>query len=242
MKRCPNPDCRSEFFFGDTKTRCPFCHSVLVQDTAPAASPRVSLPLSPLVSPPQAQAEPVFMQHGRGGITCTGRVLELDHQAVFYSRAHKLFNALVRGEPYQFAHQTLEYTVRVESITDGVPSEVTYFCLYGNCLGRIQIGDEVRIRAKEQGGRRVVKSIYNLTTGSEVKPGLQLSATAIWLTLGLLAALLAALACTVVYLFRSGAVAAFLLALLTACMPLFIMLIGFWILFQSVFPNRRRRR
>ena len=36
--------------------------------------------------------------------------------------------------------------------------------------------------------------------------------------------------------------AAFLLALLTACMPLFIMLIGFWILFQSVFPNRRRRR
>ena len=95
MKRCPNPDCRSEFFFGDTKTRCPFCHSVLVQDTAPAASPRVSLPLSPLVSPPQAQAEPVFMQHGRGGITCTGRVLELDHQAVFYSRAHKLFNALV---------------------------------------------------------------------------------------------------------------------------------------------------
>ena len=52
MKRCPNPDCRSEFFFGDTKTRCPFCHSVLVQDTAPAASPRVSLPLSPLVSPP----------------------------------------------------------------------------------------------------------------------------------------------------------------------------------------------
>ena len=24
MKRCPNPDCRSEFFFGDTKTRSPF--------------------------------------------------------------------------------------------------------------------------------------------------------------------------------------------------------------------------
>ena len=119
---------------------------------------------------------------------------------------------------------------------------MTDFCLYGNCLGRIQIGDEVRIRAKEQGGHRVVKSIYNLTTGSEVKPGLQLSATAIWLTLGLLAALLAALACTVVYLFRSGVVAAFLLALLAACMPLFIMLIGFWILFRSVFPNRRRRR
>ena len=100
----------------------------------------------------------------------------------------------------------------------------------------------MHIRAKEQGGRRVVKSIYNLTTGSEVKPGLQLSAAAIWLALGLLAALLAALACTVVYLFRSGAVAAFLLALLTTCMPLIIMLIGFWILFRSVFPNRRRRR
>lgn len=71
----------------------------------------------------------------------------------FTAGAHKLFNALVRGEPYQFAHQTLEYTVRVEPITDGVPSEVTDFCLYGNCLGRIQIGDEVRIRAKEQGGQ-----------------------------------------------------------------------------------------
>lgn len=242
MKRCPNPDCRSEFFFGDARTRCPFCHSILVQDTAAAAPPRVSLPLSPLVSPLQAQAEPVFVQRGRGGITCTGRVLELDHQAMFYSRAHKLFNALMRGEPYQFAHQTLEYTVRVEPITDGVPSEVTDFCLYGNCLGRIQIGDEVRIRAREQGGRRVVRSICNLTTGSEIKPGLQISATLIRLALGLLAALFAAFACTVVGLFRSGAAAAFLLALLTACMPLFITLIGFWILFRSVFPNRRKRR
>ena len=72
--------------------------------------------------------------------------------------------------------------------------------------------------------------------------GLSLDTFAVSLTLGLLAALLAALACTVVYLFRSGAVAAFLLALLTACMPLFIMLIGFRIFFHSVFPNRRRRR
>lgn len=242
MKRCPNPDCRSEFFFGDAKTRCPFCHSILVQDTAAAAAPRVSLPLSSLVSPPPTEAEPVFVQRGRGGITCTGRVLELDHQAMFYSRAHKLFNALMRGEPYQFAHQTLEYTVRVEPITDGVPREVTDFCLYGNCLGRIQIGDEVRIRAREQGGRRVVKSICNLTTGSEIKPGLQISAAVIRLALGLLAALFAAFACTVVGLFRSGAAAAFLLALLTACMPLFITLIGFWILFRSVFSKRRRRR
>ena len=136
MKRCPNPDCRSGVLLRRHQDPLP----LLPQRSGAGygtcrlspGEPAAFAPCQPAAGTGRNQCS---CSTAGGGITCTGRVLELDHQAVFYSRAHKLFNALVRGEPYQFAHQTLEYTVRVEPITDRVPSEVTDFCLYGNCRG-----------------------------------------------------------------------------------------------------------
>lgn len=242
MKRCPNPDCRSEFFFGDTKTRCPFCHSVLVQDTAPAASPRVSLPLSPLVSPPQAQAEPVFMaarpgrhhlHRPRSGTGPSGCVLQPGAQAVQCAGARGTVS--VRPPDAGIHRPGGAHHRRGAQRGDGL---LPVRQLPGAHPDRRRSAYPGEGAGRPPGGKVHLQPYHRLRGEAR----LQLSATAIWLTLGLLAALLAALACTVVYLFRSGAVAAFLLALLTACMPLFIMLIGFWILFQSVFPNRRRRR
>ena len=77
-----------------------------------------------------------------------------------------MFNTIVRGEPYQFAHQTVEYTIRVENIANGISTEVTDFCLYGNYMGRLQVGDEVIVKARNLRDRRVIKSIYNQTTSS----------------------------------------------------------------------------
>lgn len=129
----------------------------------------------------------------------------------------------------------------MESLADEFPNEVTDFCLYGSYLGRLQPGDEVIVRAKDLNNRRVVKSIYNATTQSVIKPSLQIPAVAIQVMLAALALTLVSLMCSVVWLFKSGVAAMWMSALLAAVMPIVIILIGFWIMIRSVFPPRRRR-
>ena len=129
----------------------------------------------------------------------------------------------------------------MEPITEGIPSEVTDFCLFGSYLGRLQVGDEIRIRAKDCSDRRIVRSIYNMTTNSEVKPGLQLSAAVVRLLLALAVILVGAFLYEIIYLFESGIVAAALIALLSACMPILIILFVLLYLFRTIFPSHRRR-
>lgn len=242
MKRCTNPNCESSFLFGNNRTNCPFCHSPLVSVEEAAPVQQLITPIDAAFEDVVVEATPTFVTRYNGRMKCTGRVVEIEHQALFYGKFHKLFNTIVRGEPFQFAHQSVEYTVRVEPITDGIPSEVTDFCLYGNYLGRLQVGDEVRIKAKDCGHRRVVKSIVNLTTGSAVKPGAQISAA---LIRGLLLAVLlmfVVFACEMVQFVASGSAAVLLVSLLAAVMPIVMCIIGLWLLFRSVFPSRRERR
>jgi hypothetical protein len=243
MKRCVNPNCESTFLYGSSKTTCPFCHGRLVEHTAAQAPPaREILPpdrvvLRDLGGAPEPQAE-LFASARHGAVECRGRIVEIDHQELFHSRRHKLLNALLRGEPYQFAHQTIEYTIRVENITDGVPTEVMDFCLFGSCLGRLQIGDTVRIRARSKRGRNIVRSIFNETTGCAIGFGLQIPAGAIRFLLLLAAALI----CAVIWFLCSGAITSVLAALATALFPLILIFFIIQPLFSSLFPGRRRRR
>lgn len=188
-----------------------------------------------------AQEEPAFLERRGGRLLCNGQILEMDHQALFYGRVQKLLNTILRGEPYQFSHQSLEYTLRVRPITGDLTANPVDFCYYGNCLGRLQIGDEVQIQARDNNDRRVVRSLYNRTTNSMVRPGLQVSARVLRLLVVLLILVLAALGWGICYLFRSGILAAFLISLVLAWMPVLIVLFGIWLLFRSVFPERRRR-
>ena len=239
MKRCPNPDCKSEFLFGSDRTLCPFCHSALVDSEVNAFLPPDRVRLASALD---RRAE-AFLRRGFGGVECHGRVVEIDHHELFNSKRYKLFNALFRGEPYQFAHQTIEYTIRVEQLSDEPSPPVADFCLYGSYMGMMQVGDEVRVRARERNGRRVVHSIYNVTTATALRPGLQIPA--IFLRLALLGAL--ALAATLLLslasALRSGRLVAgvegALFPILNAVMPIAIMLFGFWMLFRSIFPKRR---
>lgn len=267
MKRCINPNCGSTYLFGSSQTVCPFCHQPLVENGTPSspsagtAGPerqarpsqrvRPAVPTDLLAAermPGQRREEPLVQRRtgrvpfGRNRISCRGRVTEIEHHELFTDVRHKLMHTLFRGEPYQFSIQSVEYTIRVENLTDGLPTEVTDFCLYGNYLGRLQVGDEVTVKAKDCGDRRVVSSLYNETTGSEVRPGLQVSP---WLVRGVVLAVLLTLVwliCQLVWLFQSGAVAAGAAALLMSLMPVLILIIGFYLLFRSVFPRRRRRR
>lgn len=180
MKRCPNQDCQSVFLYDETKTHCPICHSALVplEDNTLEQTLIPSAIMENLVQD-NNPSNPEFTKKVFGKLVCTGRVTEIEHQALFNTKLHKLLNTIFRGEPYQFAHQTQEYTIRVEPITDTIPLQALDFCLYGSYLGRIHPGDEVQITAKDKGDRRVVIHIKNLTTNTEIKPGLQISATAI---------------------------------------------------------------
>ncbi len=107
-------------------------------------------------------------------IRCHGRITEAEHHDVFYSKLHKTVNSLFRGEPYQFGHQTSEYVVRVEELAGGYMARSMDFFVFGNYMGRIHPGDEVIITAAERGGRFVAGSVFNVSTNSDLKPGLQI--------------------------------------------------------------------
>lgn len=241
MRRCSNPNCESSFLYGDDKTVCPFCHSRLIDSNTPVNGQYI--PAANRINLPQIQNETVeFVRRHMGSIECHGRITEIDHHELFYSNRHKMFNTIVRGEPYQFAHQTAEYTIRVENITDGISTEVMDFCLYGNYMGRLQVGDEIMLKAKDLRDRRVIKSIYNQTTSSYVRPGLQIPAGLFRGILGLIVFMLTALICQLVGLFQTGVILAVFTSFIAAIMPSVIIIGGIWFMLRSVFPKRRDRR
>lgn len=245
MKRCSNSDCDSSFLYGNDKVQCPFCHSRLENSVSFNA-----VDYWEIMTPDQILAEsnqgnenhPLFLRRFSGGIECHGRIVEIDHHEVFNSKWHKIFNAIIRNEPYQFAHQIAEYTIRVESIADEYPTEITDFCLYGNYLGRLQVGDEVIVRAKDYRDRRVVKSIFNQTTSSVLKPGFQIPALLFKVISVLAIVVLVILMRKVVRFIISGAAVDGLTVLVSALMPVIIVLFGIWIMIRSILKKHRRRR
>lgn len=242
MKRCSNTNCETDFLFGNDKVSCPFCHSALVDIGVTNQMRQTVLPADQLdIEMPENEHGTPFSSQHFGYMTCHGRIVEIDRQELFVGKFHKLVNSLFRGEPYQLAHQTIEYTIRVENISDYLAEEVTDFCLYGNYLGRLQVGDEVDIRARSRGNRRVLTALYNRTTSSEVKPGFQIPAWAIRIGIVSLSLAVYVLIAGIVGLFTSGAIVAGFWAVINELMPLIIIIGGLWLMFRSVFPKRRRR-
>jgi len=119
---------------------------------------------------------PYIQQQGSSSVICHGLVTEIERHEIFYSRFHKLVNSLFMGEPYQFGHQTEEYTIRVEEMSNSSSREIKDFNLYGKYMGRLYPGDEVELKATGNSSRMIVKSIDNISTGSTIKPGIQLPA------------------------------------------------------------------
>jgi hypothetical protein len=99
----------------------------------------------------------------------------------------------------------------------------------------MQIGDEVVIKARNLKHRRMVKSIYNRTTDTVVKPGFQIPAVLVRIPIAILSLLLIAVMCSIVWMVESGAAAIVLTALLTALIPIVIMIWIFWEIIKGVF-------
>lgn len=119
---------------------------------------------------------PFIEPMGLNMVKCRGRVVEIEHHEVFRSRFHKIINSVICGEPYQFAHQTAEYLVRIEEPTRNGIGHTLDFFLYGNYIGRIYAGDEIEIIARNDGRRYIAEKVYNHSTNCRVRPGLQIPA------------------------------------------------------------------
>lgn len=182
MKVCTNVHCRTDFIFGNNKTVCPFCGSRLTENVANNGNEVAHFNQginfgNEIMNIPVAEpAQQEFIVHNGRRITCRGEILEIEHHEIFCSKFHKWINAVFRGEPYQFAHQTMEYVVRVQRIADGYTGEITDFHLFGNYMGKFQVGDEVEFTAKSCGGRNIVKKAINHSIGQTISGGILLPA------------------------------------------------------------------
>lgn len=147
-----------------------------------------------------------FLEEIPGGkVKCYGRIVEVNHQDLFYSKIKKLLNSVFRGEPYQFGYQISEYLIRVEDIGNPESPQRVDFCLYGNYMGRLINGDEVWIIAKDGSGRRIVKFIYNASTQSQIHPGIQLPANVVRISLLIFAITMGYLIFNVISYFHTDA-------------------------------------
>lgn len=88
MKKCVNPDCQRALRYSDDKTHCPLCHSRLrTESNSRAYSYRV--PNREMI---QNREDIPFITRRAGRINCHGRVIEVDCEARFHNRFHKLCN------------------------------------------------------------------------------------------------------------------------------------------------------
>ena len=246
MKQCKNPYCECEQTFSDTVQLCPFCGSALSpegEDESPQLHTAEELPTMPA----SAAAQPLVTAGAFGRKVLRGRLVEMDHNSLFHSSFHKWCNAVFAGEPWQLAHQSQAYTLRIEEITqDGIPGRVTDVCAFGEYLGRLSIGDELEIHCKGGKDRRVAQKILDQTTGSVVRPGLQLPA----LFVRVFSLILALLASAAVNFVASGAILSWALGGIVALLGLLwkllsafggniLILIGIVIVIRACLPRKR---
>ena len=244
MKHCANPECDSTFIFSDSRTVCPFCHGALESNSSSQGVPATleSILMNNEIGSVQTNPSIPFARRIPGGYMFHGRITELENHEVFNSKWHKIFNSLVRGEPYQFAYQTSEYAMRIENISDGYSTETTDICLFGNYLGRIHVGDEVEVSVKDYRSRRVARLLYNHTTGSFVKPGLQISSTVVRvIAIGIIAVVTFILV-GLIWLIKSGILLEGILSLIMSLLPTLIIALIIWGFINSLISGRFWRK
>lgn len=174
MKRCSDPECGQAVLFDDSLTVCPFCGGKLFPVPGTGGMPAVT----PAAAPAGTGAAPGhggrFLRRFLSRVTCHGQVVEIVSKDLFNSTNHKMIDMLLLGRPFQFAHQSSQYAIRLEPIpgSGAVPAQAHTFYLFGDFTGALQPGDEVVVKAKHHrfSGQDVVKKIFNVTTHSRLRP------------------------------------------------------------------------
>ena len=203
------------------------------------------------IMPASATAQPLVTAGAFGRKVLRGRLVEMEHNSLFHSSFHKWCNAVFAGEPWQLAHQSQAYTLRIEEITqDGIPGRVTDVCAFGEYLGRLSIGDELEIHCKGGKDRRIAKKLLDKTTGSVVRPGLQVPALFVRVFSLILAMLAIYFVSAAVNFVASGAILSWALGVIVALLGLLwkllsafggniLILIGIVIVISACLPRKR---
>lgn len=250
MKQCKNPYCECEQTFSDAVKLCPFCGSEL-SPAGDEKQPRLHTAEELPTMPASAAAQPLVTAGAFGRKVLRGRLVEMDHNSLFHSSFHKWCNAVFAGEPWQLAHQSQAYTLRIEEITqDGIPGRVTDVCAFGEYLGRLSIGDELEIHCKGGKDRRIAKKILDKTTGSVVRSGLQVPALFVRVFSLILALLAIYFVSAAVNFVASDAILSWALGVIVALLGLLwkllsafggniLILIGIGIVIRACLPRKR---
>lgn len=240
MKICKNPDCSSGVFYSDEKSICPNCHGKLVISNGSVFGDYPILTADSLSVKNREEPGVDFIREGLLNVECHGRITEIDRCELFTGKGSKAYNSIFRGEPYQLSNQNIEYNIRLENISPGLATQVMDFSLLGNYLGRLQVGDEVFLRAKKRAGRRVVSYIYNCTTNSVIRPTSQLSAGFVKWWYALVIIFIISLIFGLIRFIESGAIVQVLTGIFVALLPIFMPIFIIWFIFRMIFPPRRR--
>lgn len=242
MKQCTNPSCNTNYLFSDRYRECPFCHMTLrsIQEEQESHFTGGQNRFTRMVT--EAAAESPFLEQRGRKVICCGRVTELDADSVFQTKKQKLFQTFWYGEPYQMSQQSVHTVLCVEEIGAGMAGQVRDFTMYGSIAGKVHVGDEVQIHARQAGGQRVITSLYNQTTESPVYARLLIPAFLLrWAILSILLLVLA-----FVYMiydfFHSGAAGALAEVLIGPVAICGIICYGIYSAVRSAFPGRRGRR
>lgn len=189
MKKCTNNSCDQNIMYGRYSERCPFCGERLaeIQSSELFENSEEDFLQIPSIN----QEDTTYYESLVGNrFVCHGTVTEIDHHEVFFSKIHKIVNSVFGGEPYQLAHQNIEYVIRIQRISDLYTGDMKDFDLYGNYMGKIQIGDEVTVKGKISNGKLIVRSVFNHSTGGNVHPRIVFSAIFIRIMMLLMMALI----------------------------------------------------
>ena len=195
----------------------------------------------------ERSADPVFETRLGSNYRYRGIVTGVTSTNQFMRNSLKWFNAIFRGQPFQFGNPVYETNIRIEEITrHRMPESERNIVFYGQA-GGLAAGDDVEISAVRKGGRLIARRITNNNTLARIRSGGMISAGVIRLFLLLFLVLFLFFVDGIVSFVSSGGIGFLLSALVGGTVNIVIrlleifgpLLIGGWLLWLLIRGGRR---
>ena len=183
MKQCL--ECQGLELYDDVEMYCPHCNAVLVpyvrNNRRQSAGMVNNEPIRPrMQNQTEKYAEaPVFESYSGGRLVYRGTVVSITPTSRFMTRFMKWFNAIFRGQPYQFGNPVYETVIRIEEISRlRIPDQMRSIVYYGE-PGELNVGDDITVSAVRRTGRLVARDLVINDIESVIRPYNQISALAV---------------------------------------------------------------
>ena len=180
----------------------------------------------------------VFEQRQGGSVVINGAVTESNTQQYYQSKFTKFFQAVFSGEPYQLSHTSFVTIFRVEEhVARGYPEQARDITLYGNMQNVFAAGDDVTVRAKQQRGRLIARSVYNHSINGNVRIQPYIPAAVIRV-FALLAVLVFGAFVVGVLSADYALMGSAIVSLLVSLLPTVLVIAGVWYCIKGIFKGK----